>query len=709
MLAQQNESTLRRGTKSCTECRRRKVRCVRIPEDAPTCRQCTERKTDCLAQTSSVSRRQRQTHRLPSRYRISQLESQVSRLTKIVTNIEAKLGGKLSLGLDSTPSQGPGSDDSDGESSASEILNAEGPSHLRSLFQNDWLSVDTRRHDEQLQERRVKASAHLLEIARPALQKLIPSKEDTSDMTVYNYDWLNMLHMMIPQPFAAKSQQEMLKHYEEMCQPDVDVISLASWLLTVAITAQQFPRSSGNIESPPLSSQKRLDFSRAVSDTVENLILTHDRLVGTVQGLGMAIHFIRLQMGRGNFQQAWIKLRHVIAIAELMGLPKTSQQFPTRKNNGSEDDRPLSHKLQLWELICNIDRLLGMVINLPPGTRRYRIGKSPPLMVNGVVQPRVYVSRLMDAAFKIHDLEDLNAVQGPTPKIYTSALEITREVRELASHTPKSWWAIGGELQPDHIVQLLHYCVIMRAHLPLALRQDQSEEYLYSRLACMDACESVAQRYQFVRQRLPPGLFTSRLLDLQAFTATVVLLLTSNACPSVDRRSFQIDKARLEGIVSEVIKLMSERSKDTCGSDFAERGVHTLCALKELLQQDESAAHVQELTLNVPLLGKVHICRNPLTSRLPRPHNQSSSEVLSHPYARNPGDQVVPAIRDDPSLLIQNDPPGDATQPSSFFQWDQLSWFIEDTNENLLDDATMTETLDQGVMWQNAFYNTPFS
>lgn len=31
------------------------------------------------------------------------------------------------------------------------------------------------------------------------------------------------------------------------------------------------------------------------------------------------------QMGRGNPQKSWLKLRHVIALAELIGLPKAAQ------------------------------------------------------------------------------------------------------------------------------------------------------------------------------------------------------------------------------------------------------------------------------------------------------------------------------------------------------------------------------------------------
>ena len=55
-------------------------------------------------------------------------------------------------------------------------------------------------------------------------------------------------------------------------------------------------------------------------------------------------------------------MRHFVAIAELMGLPKAT---------GADDDETQLQKAQLWELLCSADRLLGMIFNLPPGTSKY--------------------------------------------------------------------------------------------------------------------------------------------------------------------------------------------------------------------------------------------------------------------------------------------------------------------------------------------------
>lgn len=419
-------------------------------------------------------------------------------------------------------------------------------------------------------------------------------------------------------------------------------------------------------------------------------------------------------MGRGNPQKAWLRLRHLIALAELMGLPKAAQLARIKKANGVADQTVQNEKVQLWELICTVDRLAGMLINLPPYTRRYPVRNPDPLLVGGVVQPAIYMIRLVDITPKIYDLEDLSVSQGSTTKLYTSALEIAREARDLASQTPKSWWAINmdDDLKPDHIVQYMHYCIVMKAHLPVALRQDQSEEYLYSRLACMDACESIAQRYQFLRRKLPSGFFTLRLLDLQAFAAMVSLLLTAHSCPSADNRSFQIDKARLEDVVEGVIELMEEKSKDGAGSGFAEHGATSLRALRNLLQQEDSNTEsIRELTVVVPLLGKIHVRRNLPTIQPPIPHSQATSDVMPQSTSWVPQEQMVPATYNpqlNTSTYMQDALISGNGRPD--MPWGDFSWSIEDAGNNLLDDALMADAFSQTALWQNAgYYNIPFS
>jgi len=272
--------------------RRRKVRCIRVSEDAPICRRCEERGSTCTPQVYSTIHAI-PSRRLPSRQRISQLESKVASLAKVVRSIEQTLGHQSALSPEPYEESNSDAEDSE-ESSVVDVPVAEQPSHLRSLFQNDWLSVDTKRQTDEVRDRKTKATTQLLNVARQALQKLIPSRETFVEMASYSSRWLWLIHTLLPQPFAIINQQELLTSYDDIQKSDVDPISLATVLLTLAITAQQDPQSYNSPETQSSKHQNSSSFCRTVSDAVESTILSHDRLVGTVKGLGMAMHYLRL-------------------------------------------------------------------------------------------------------------------------------------------------------------------------------------------------------------------------------------------------------------------------------------------------------------------------------------------------------------------------------------------------------------------------------
>ncbi|EXL64970.1 hypothetical protein FOPG_18787 [Fusarium oxysporum f. sp. conglutinans race 2 54008] len=411
-------------------------------------------------------------------------------------------------------------------------------------------------------------------------------------------------------------------------------------------------------------------------------------------------------MGRGDLQGAWLKLRHFIALGELMGLPKAAQSARQKKFNGVVHE-DTARKAQVWELMCTIDRMVGMFVNLPPYTRRFSNTAPFPIMVDGVVQPSIYLSRLMDITPEVFGHDDISGGQDSKSKSYTAALEVARQARALAGEAPKSWWAIDmdDDLKPDHIVQFVHYCILMKAHLPTVLRQERSQEYGYSRFACIDACKAVAHRYQSIRRKLPSGFFSLNVLDLQAFTAVVLLLLMSHSSPLPDFQIFQIDKSGIEAVVAEVLQLMEEKSAEGPGSDFAHRGAHTIRCLCDLFKQDENGGNsVNEMTANVPLIGRIRVRRNTQTSQNPNTQSQASSNQVLQVAGWNPKEQFVPTAFNpqlDTAACLQNSAMTAPIVPE--FQWDQLLWSVEDSSESLFDDAIWNDGFGQPAMWQNMY------
>jgi hypothetical protein len=97
------------------------------------------------------------------------------------------------------------------------------------------------------------------------------------------------------------------------------------------------------------------------------------------------------------------------------------------------------------------------------------------------------------------------------------------------------------------------------------------------------------------------------------------------------------------------------------------------------LLQDDKISGLQELTLRVPLLGKVHVRRNS--------HGSKKAEAQFTPQ-----DQGLP--------LLTSIPPAQGE-----YQWDSLSWSIDDRYEDFFQASLNAGSFDQFAMWENG-YNT---
>lgn len=409
------------------------------------------------------------------------------------------------------------------------------------------------------------------------------------------------------------------------------------------------------------------------------------------------------QLSLGNFRKAWIRLRHLIAIAELLGLSKAPQNMQPGSLAGLREDD--IKRVQLWEFMCSADRLLGMIINRPPITRRFAQPHAQPLIVNGVLQIQLYLKRLTDITTKFYVLDDVSTPEA-SAQAYASALELDRELRMLASQAPKSWWETDSDsVKSKHLCQYLHYYFMMRVHLPFTMVQNPGDENMYSRLTCMEACEAVARRYESLRQMLPSGIFLSPIMDLLALTATVVLLLTSHSEPASDRIDFLADQVRVQGIAAKVLKVMEDKSRDAAGSNFARQGAITIRSLGALLQQKEGEFRSDHLNVTVPLLGNISVRRNIDRHQAPPIEAQQQAQGLPNVGLWKPTD--LPSSQPfDAGVLSQGQFPATTMPTQGNVQWNPLSWSIEDTiNENLFQDVFMTDNTDPWGGWQGGYHS----
>ena len=266
-------------------------------------------------------------------------------------------------------------------------------------------------------------------------------------------------------------------------------------------------------------------------------------------------------------------------------------------------------KAEVWEYICAVDRIVSIIWSLPLATSNYPLPKRPIVNSEGQVDPQSYLYSLADIASHVLELDNIYSSGRPHMELFNAVISTDQELRSLASLTPKNWRKIHWpELSIDIHLQYWHQYLLVRTHLQLALKYDEGQEFAFSFITCLDACQELARRYISMRPILPAGFFANRVIDLQAFTATVFLLLASYQTTR-GSGTFQqaVDVNLTTTLVDQVVRMMELAAHQT-GGDFAHQAAEAVRSLSSLLQQPQTSESCK-ITLNLALVGRIHISR----------------------------------------------------------------------------------------------------
>ncbi|KAK5108914.1 hypothetical protein LTR62_007716 [Meristemomyces frigidus] len=667
-------SSARKGTRSCVDCRQRKVKCIWPTQDSTTCKSCLERHQACVAQQPVP--RDRRAARVTSRHRIAQLEHKVSTLFKVVQKLERQAGGpNHDLAAISTvvehavePSPSSLNEDNSSESGQSEATPANAPTHLRQLFNDGSLDY------AEVQNRRVLSKSNgtsdtRWSRARALLLRELPSRTEVAAIAANTGPWLDIVRNMLFASYAAESPAMVVAKWDKVQQDDANPTELAMLLITLATSVHQM---QAEVLTKIYSKvEEGYEFARKASDVIETVIVMDNVLAMSLEGLEVCCWWVRLQL-LSSHEKTYLVLRRVIAIAELLGLPKAAHGMTAyeAKQLAAQADLPLAQQRQaagvaLWAAIRAADRLACLLIGFPLGTRHYPFAREEPFR-DGRVDPQTYLCRLADIASDIPELDDLSS-QGAAPaKLCDRALQIDQQLRQLYGSVPKSWWeSLGAGPSPDGFLQHFHNYVIVRTHMKLALQDEASSQFAYSELVCMDACRELARRYTIFRRYLPSGFFASRVLDLQALTVAIVLLKKQHQAGSPWQAGFQDDATLV--LLDDLLKTM-DIGASLPGGRVAQQAAYAIRAIATLLQ-DKASSDNRSLSLKVPLLGRIDVRRK-------QPLAPATSQSQTMPAAAK---EYWPRLHEPGTLSagLSPDSAGGQALAQDVSLQDQQSWSME--------------------------------
>ena len=263
-----------------------------------------------------------------------------------------------------------------------------------------------------------------------------------------------------------------------------------------------------------------------------------------------------------------------------------------------------------------------MMWSLPLATADYPLPKRPIVDSQGQVNPQSYLYGLADIASRVLELDNIYSSGRPLSDLFNVVIGTDRELRSLASLTPQNWQKTHWpQLSIDALLQYWHQYLTVRTHLQLALNYKESQQFTFNFITCLDACQELARRYVAMRPILPAGFFANRVIDLQAFTAIIFLLLASyHTNPDSGTIPQAVDINATTGVADQAVRVMGFAA-NRVGGDFAHQAADAVRSLSSLLQQPQSSRS-QNITLSLPLVGRIHVSRKPHTA----------SFVSEHPY-----------------------------------------------------------------------------
>ncbi len=656
---------LRKGTHSCWECKRRKVRCILDPlNDAITCKGCRRRGSQCISQE------------FPEELSLSIDKTHKSADDNVrVESLHAGSGGTTNGGkIPTTLSEDGRRADYDIPTPLS-VVSAPSP-HLAcyepsevGIPDSDTVVLVTEYcHQHRTVENGIHQSATHTPASQGKYERLsrllyesLPSREDMERISKASRCPSAHVHDMIIMPYTSPNQNGLNtpESLLEIHEPNVHPVLIARHMLLLATLLQHLhPNLHKEIKS--LSESPRALMERLTDFTIR-LVTTNDELLGSIEGLECIMIESVYQANIGNLRRSWVACRRALSIAQLMGLNRSDNQ-----THFTVLDPKMKYNPQLlWFRIIFLDRYLCLMLGISQGSLD-RSMASDAMLANDTPMGRlerihcVIASRILERNESNPSSHDLSLTR-------TLDVELQRAARSL----PSKWWLAPNmeTASTDSqslfwntrrlFAQVMHYNLLNLLHLPYMLRSSSAErKYDYSRLTCVSASRELLSR--FITLRSFNGIaYSCRTVDFLALMAAMTLLLAHldsqlSEAEDVLAHQYHIDRAMIEQVqenMKEVNRLnsdaLSAQSADLLGRLLAivvERDNGSPRCIRRVSVQEartETALSDHDndavVSVHIPYFGVIKIAREGMRKEVPG--TQAPSATMSCPAQSQAADR----------------------------------------------------------------------
>jgi hypothetical protein len=303
--------------------------------------------------------------------------------------------------------------------------------------------------------------------------------------------------------------------------PGSHPVLVARKLLMLGSYLQAFPPSS--VRKLGQLGVSHRDIMAHLEETAHNMVNGNDELVASIEGIECIMIESKYHDNAGNLRRSWLTMRRAMLIAQMMGLHR-GREAPSKE---TPERRPSIRSDHIWFRIVHSDRYLSLMLGLPQGAPEHDFFATAKALE--ACTPAEHLQRIdCVAAGRIlqrneADINDLATTQ-----------EIDKLLQKASMSMPPQWWLVPNLAfnacdKTEHfdetiqiIMQLTHFHLVARLHLPYLLRSDR--KYEYSQIMTINASREVLARFvAFCSSNLVGS--NCRGIDFLVFIASTTLCL----------------------------------------------------------------------------------------------------------------------------------------------------------------------------------------
>ncbi|PYI02088.1 hypothetical protein BO78DRAFT_422889 [Aspergillus sclerotiicarbonarius CBS 121057] len=496
---------VRKGTKSCWECKRRKIKCIPSP-DISICAGCLERSTPCLSQEYVDDP-------APQHADYSALARRMARVESLLETLMDRM----------TPSSIPAPPNGSGRQAEVAPLTGK------------------------------------LEILRQRLVAMLPCQADLDCLFDSSHGWwLVQQHMM-------SHLQDVHGLFDVSVVSKGHPMAIARLLFCLAICIQQLPP---DVDLRRLQTTVPLgEIMSSIVDFLVQNVTSDDELTGSVESVECLALQAMYEVNAGNLRRSWLSFRKAISIAQLLGLHRTTvgssqERRDLTKTTGSHlwyqisrGERYLSTLLVLPSCTdsaaCSFDDAAWLSLE-----DRYH-------------QHLYHISGLILARNQGDGTHSFSTTQRISEQLDSLAEQMPSSWWEIPTHIPNTRTREASAQFERIMCQIWHFELATLVHLPFMLRAAMDRRYEYSHISCSNASRNLIKRWISIRESQGTLLFSNLLefqAFTAAITLLLGLLGPPKGTKQGDLQERHADSQLVETVVAHFERLKQHGSGMSVGT-----------------------------------------------------------------------------------------------------------------------------------------------